>query len=223
MNSHFTVMRAMLVKDLRRELRSKEVFISSFLLSLILLIIIYYATTSANLKYEAMSAGAFWLCLVFSGTIGLSRTHQAELENGCYQALILYPIDGGWLYLAKTLTNFLLLTMMAILLIPLIWLFFQLDNKVIWENLLLSLGSGLLAFSAIGTLTVVIAANTRMKDVLFPIIQLPLVVPVLIAGVNSTQAALAGEPSLEGIKMLLAMNLVFPSLGFLLYEFLLEE
>ena len=223
MTKPIAVFQAMLAKDLRRELRSKEIFISSFLLSIILLAVIYYATTAGGLNYEAMGSGAFWLCLVFSGTIGLNRTHQAELNNGCYRALILYPIDSGWLYLAKTLTNFLLLTFMAALLLPLIWIFFQLGNKVAWLNLIASLALGMSAFSAVGTLAVVITANTRMKDVLFPVIQLPLVVPVLIAGVNSTQAALSGEPTWEGIQLLLAMNLVFPSLGFLLYEFLLEE
>lgn len=214
---------AMLAKDLRRELRSKEVFISSFLFSLILLTIIYYATTAGGLRYESMAGGAFWLCLIFSATIGLNRTHQAEMENGCYRALILYPVDSGWLYLAKALTNFLLLAIMAALLFPLIWIFFQLDPDIHYGYLAASLGLGLAAFSAIGTLVVVIAANTRMKDVLFPVIQLPLVVPVLIAGVNSTEVALQGDASLEGIKILIAMNLVFPSLGFLLYEFLLEE
>lgn len=214
---------AMLAKDLRRELRSKEIFISSFLFSLILLTIIYYATTAGGLRYESMASGAFWICIVFSATIGLNRTHQAEMENGCYRALILYPVDSGWLYLAKTFTNFLLLAIMVTLLLPLIWLFFQLDGDINFLYLALSLGLGISAFSAIGTLVVVIAANTRMKDVLFPVIQLPLVVPILIAGVNSTEVALQGEANFDGIKLLIALNLVFPSLGFLLYEFLLEE
>lgn len=223
MKGALSILVAMLAKDLQRELRSKEIFISSFLLSMILLTIIYYATTSSDMQFESMAAGAFWLCLVFSGTIALSRTHQAEMDNGCYQALILYPVDSGWLYLSKTLTNFILLATMATLLMPLIHIFFRLDADVHWDALTASLGLGLLAFSAIGTLVVVIAANTRMKDVLFPVIQLPLVVPVIIAGVHSTQAALQGDSAAEGIQMLVAMNLVFPSLGFLLYEFLLEE
>jgi len=223
MTKPLSVFQAMLAKDLRRELRSKEIFISSFLFSVILLTVIYYAITATGLKYESMASGAFWLCLVFSGTIGLSRTHEAELNNGCYRALILYPIESGWLYLAKALTNFLLLAFMAALLLPLIWIFFQLGSEVAWLSLIASLGLGISGYSAVGTLAVVITANTRMKDVLFPVIQLPLVVPLLIAGVNSTQAALSNEPAWEGIQLLLAMNLVFPSLGFLLYEFLLEE
>jgi len=89
--------------------------------------------------------------------------------------------------------------------------------------LLASLLLGVLAFIAVGTLVVAITANTRMKDVLFPIVQLPLVVPVLMGGVNSTAMALAATSPWRWIQLLLALNLVFLSLGFLLYEFLLEE
>ncbi len=217
------IFRAMLAKDLKRELRSREIFISSFLFSIILLCVIYFSTAASELPYEQMGAGALWLCILFSGTIGLNRTHQSETINGCYRALILTPIEGGWLYLAKVSANFLLLALMTSLLLPLLALFFNIN---LWPQLgwlLSSLFLGMAAFVAIGTLVVVITANTRMKDILFPIIQLPLVVPVLIAGVNSSADALSGKGSWQWIQFLTALNLVFISAGFLLYEFLLEE
>ena len=223
MSSRGTVFRAMLGKDLRREWRSKEIFISSFLFSIILLCVIYIAVTASGLKYEKMGAGALWLCILFSGTIGLNRIHQSEMDNGCYRALILLPVAGGWLYLAKVTTNLVLLGSMTLLLMPLVALFFQVDITVQFGWLLASLLLGVLAFIAVGTLVVAITANTRMKDVLFPIVQLPLVVPVLMGGVNSTAMALAGMSPWRWIQLLLALNLVFLSLGFLLYEFLLEE
>ena len=218
-----TVFHAMLAKDLRRELRSREIFISSFLFSIILLCAVYFAATASGVRYEDMGAGSLWLCILFSGTIGLNRTHQSEMANGCYRALILAPVDGGWLYLAKVCTNFLLLGFMVLLLLPLMALFFHLSILPGLKWLMASLLLGIAAFVAVGTLVVVIAANTRMKDVLFPIVQLPLVVPVLIAGVNSTASALQGEAPVQWIQFLLAVNLVFFSAGFLLYEFLLEE
>ncbi len=217
------VFRAMLTKDTVRELRSKEVFISGFLFSIILLTAIYIAVTSGNLKYEQMGGGAIWLCILFTGTVSLNRIHQSEMANGCYRALILVPVEGGWLYLAKMAANLVLLGFTVTLLVPLIAVFFRVD---VWANiwwLLASLYLGIAAFVAIGTLVVVITANTRMKDVLFPIIQLPLVVPVLIGGVRSTVVALEGKAPLDGLQLLLALNLVFVPLGFLLYEFLLEE
>ncbi|CAM2068765.1 Heme exporter protein B [Sulfidibacter corallicola] len=218
-----SVFSAMLHKDLRRELRSREIFISSFLFSIILLTVIYFASTSSGVKYELMGAGALWLCITFSGTIGLNRTHQSEMVNNCYRGLILSPADGGWLYLAKVCSNWLLLSAMEVLLLPLIALFFHVDllQSPGWLALSLLLGTG--GFVAVGTLVVVITANTRMKDVLFPVVQLPLVVPALIAGVNSTEVALRGQSPWNWIQFLLALNVVFLSVGFLLYEFLLEE
>ena len=214
---------AMLVKDTVREMRSKEIFISGFLFSIVLLCTIYIAVTSGNLKYEQMGGGAIWLCIMFTGTLGMNRIHQSEMANGCYRALILAPVEGGWLYLAKVAANLVLLGFAATLLVPLIGIFFHLD---VWSHLhwlLCSLYLGISAFTAVGTLVVAITANTRMKDVLFPMIQLPLVVPVLIGGVTSTVTALEGKAPLEGLQLLAALNLVFIPLGFLLYDFLLEE
>lgn len=215
--------RAMLTKDLRREFRSREVFASSFLFSIILLCVIYFSVTAANLKYERMGGGAIWICILFSGTIGMNRIHQSEMANGCYRGLILFPVEGGWLYLAKVTANLLLLGTSTLLLLPLLALFFNLN---LWPHLgalVASLLLGICAFVAVGTLVVVITANTRMKDVLFPIVQLPLVVPVLIGGVNSTTLALAGQSPWQWIQFLVALDVVFLSLGFLLYDFLLEE
>jgi len=217
------VLRAMLVKDLRRELRSKEIFISCFLFSVIVLCAFYFAVTASGVSYEKMGAGALWICILFSGTIGLNRTQDAEMANGCYRALILAPIDGGWIYLAKTAANTALLGFMTLLLLPLMALFFNLDPLPGLGWLLLSLILGVTAFTAVGTVVVAVAGNTRMKDALFPVVQLPLVVPTLVAGVNSTAAALDGESAWNWIQFLLALNLVFLSAGFLLYEFLLEE
>ena len=223
MNEAFAVFRAMLAKDLVRELRSREFFISGFLFSIILLCAIYFSMAANDLDHRKIGGGALWLCIIFSGTIGLNRTHQSEMVNGCYRALMLAPIDGGWLFLAKYCANFILLGLMVLLLIPLLMLFFQLPPTIDPVWLAASLFLGVSGFVAIGTLIVVITANTRMKDVLFPIIQLPLVVPILIAGVNSTTMAIDGESSAEWIRFLAALNLVFLSVGFMLYEFLLEE
>lgn len=218
------VFRAMLGKDLKREIRSKEIFISGFLFSIILLCVIYYSTASSGIEYADMGAGALWLCIIFAGTIGLNRIHRSEMANNCYRGLILAPVEGGWLYLAKVTANFLLIGTMVLLLFPLLWLFFQVETVQRPGWLIASLLLGILAFVAVGTVVVVIAANTRMSDVLFPVVQLPLVVPVLIAGVNSTASALVeGESPWSWIRFLLAFNAVFLSVGFLLYEFLLEE
>ena len=223
MNGVSNVFQAMLAKDLRRELRSREIFISGFLFSVIMLVVIYFATSSSDVDFEKMGAGGLWLCIVFSGTIGLNRIHQSEIANGCYRSLILAPIDGGWLYLAKTFANMVLLGFTTCLLMPLMVLFFRMPigEQPWWLAAGISLG--LLGFVAVGTLVVAIAANTRMKDVLFPMVQLPLVVPALIAGVNATTMALDGETPDQFIKFLAAYDVVFLSVGFLLYEFLLEE
>nr|WP_279382623.1 heme exporter protein CcmB [Acanthopleuribacter pedis] len=210
-------------KDLRRELRSREIFISSFLFSVILLVIIFYASKTSGVQLEAMSSGALWLCILFSGTIGLNRSHQSETANGCYRALILAPVEGGWLYLAKVCSNALLLIVMELLLLPLLVLFYHTDISKNLGMLVTSLALGTIAFTAVGNLVVVITANTRMKDVLFPVVQLPLMVPTLIAAVNATELALQGKTPSNWLQVLVAVNVVFLSAGFLLYDFLLEE
>lgn len=213
----------MLRKDLKREIRSKEIFLSAFLFSVILLCVIYFATAGTGVSPSKLTAAGLWLCILFSGTIGLNRTHQSEMANGCIRALILAPHDAGWLYLAKFITNFVLLLVMTVLLLPLLALFFHTAIGTHLPQLLLSLILGVSAFVALGTLVVVITANTRIKDVLFPIIQLPLVIPLLMGAVEATQAALNGEFASGWLQFLGVMAVIFLCLGFILYEFLLEE
>ena len=99
---------AMLKKDLRRELRSRETFIAAFLFSIVMLVAIHFSVDAAGLNSERLGGGALWLCIVFSGTLAINRAHQSEMENGAYRSLILYPVEGGWLFLAKTATTTLL-------------------------------------------------------------------------------------------------------------------
>jgi len=223
MSSTFSVLSLMLNKDLMREWRSREIFLSSFLFSIILLCVFYFSAAATELSYEKMPTAALWICITFSGTIALNRTHQSEAVNGCYRALMMAPVDAGWLYIAKVIANTTLLSIMLALLLPILAVFFHVDLLPNLGKLLASLLLGVTGFTAIGTLVVVVTANTRIKDVLFPIVQLPLVVPILIAGVNSTQAALNGEFAWSWLQFLLVINVVFLSLGFMIYEFLLEE
>jgi len=223
MTQAWRILGLMLQKDIMREWRSREIFLSSFLFSIILLCVFYFSAAATSLDYRKMPTTALWICIAFSGTIALNRTHQSETVNGCYRALIMAPCDGGWLYLAKVIANTVLLLAMLILLLPIIAVFFNINMIPHLMRLLFCLFLGVTGFNSIGTLVVVITANTRIKDVLFPIIQLPLVVPILIAGVHATQAALQGNMSWAWLQFMAVMNVVFLSIGFMIYEFLLEE
>ncbi|MCB1051767.1 MAG: heme exporter protein CcmB [Acidobacteria bacterium] len=218
-----STLKMMLAKDLVREMRSKEIFLSSFLFSVILMAAFHFASAANRMPIEYIPTTALWVCILFSGTLGLNRTHASELKNGCFRALMLAPKEAGWIYLAKVTSNALLLGFTLCLLVPILVLFFQFNPGSALFPLLLSLILGILGFVAVGTVIVAVTANTRMSDILFPIIQLPLQVPVLIAGTQATQLCLEGKTPTDWWQFLVAINVVYLSIGFLVYEFLLEE
>jgi len=216
-------MGAILGKDLLRELRSREVLLASFLFSLIALTVFHFAAAAARMPQEHIPLTAWWICVLFAGTLGLNRTHASELHNDCFRALMLGPLDAGWLYLTKAASHFLLLGLTLMLLLPVLVLFFQFWPAGNWPALVGSMLLGVLGFVAIGTLVVGVTGNTRMSDVLFPVVQLPLTVPIILAGSQASQLCLEGKTPWQWWQFLAALDLVYLSVGFLVYEFLLEE
>src|ERR1043166_8996997 len=209
---------ALLWKDVLLELRTKERLSSLFVLALLIILVFVFALGPEQARRPEIGAGVLWVTLLFAGMLSLQRGFLIEQERGCLFGLLLTPIDAGTLFIAKFLGNVLFLTIVEAIVTPITLLLLGSS----WSPLLLLLAavelSGIIGFSALGTLFAAIAVRTRAREVLLPVMLLPLLVPLLMASVKVTSALLAGEAWPEAwLRVLLAFDVIFVVTGWLIF------
>ncbi|MEW6298436.1 MAG: heme exporter protein CcmB [Thermodesulfobacteriota bacterium] len=215
---------ALLWKDVRLELRTKERLASLFVLALLIVFVFVFALSPERLRSPEVSAALLWVALVFAGMLGLQRAFLVEQERGCLSGVLLCPFDPGAVFLAKFLGNVLSLTLVSVLVTPVTLL--SLEVRFSWSLLALPavVLLGIIGFSAVGTLFAAMAVRTRAREVLLPVMLLPLLTPLLIAAVEVTGAVLAGAawPGVW-VRVLLAFDVIFVITGWLIFSQIVRE
>lgn len=212
-------------KDLLTERRSKEVLNALFFFALLLLFLFQFALGADREQLAAALPGLLWLGFTLAGLLGLGRSFVAERDNDCWEGLRLTPGDKSAIYLGKFLANCALMAMVEALLVVLFWIFFNLDLPRALLPLTAVLALGTVGFAAIGTIFGAMTAQVRAREVLFPVLLLPVQAPMLLATVSATQIALAGQPLSDAgqwLKLLAAADMVYLVVGMLTFEFILE-
>jgi heme exporter protein B len=217
-------MLALLWKDLLLEFRTKERLSSLFVLSFLIVLIFVFALSPEQTQGPEIAAALLWVTLVFAGMLSLQRSFLLEQERACFSGLLLSPIDPGTLFLAKMLGNVLFLLLVEAVVAPLSLAFFGVPSSRSLLLLPLVLLLGTVGFSALGTLFSAIAVRTRAREVLLPIMLLPLLVPLLIAAVKVTGAALTGG-EWHGVwfRVLIAFDIIFVVTGWLIFPQVVQE
>jgi heme exporter protein B len=216
-------MLAVIWKDILLESRSRETISALFVLGLVILLIFNFAIDVEPANVTRLAPGMLWIAIVFSAMLGLGRVFAIERENGCMTALVLAPVDRGSLYLAKLLVNVVLLLVFEALLLPVFALMFGLDLSAYIVNLIIVLGAGSLGLAAAGTLFALAALGTRARELMLPLIVLPLQIPLLIAAVKATGIVMRNGSLAElggWGEILLAFDVMFVTVGWLAFEFI---
>lgn len=206
------------------EWRSRETPVAMVVFALLVLLIFSFAFDLRPGTPPDVLSGVLWSAILFAGMVGLGRGPAADRERGTLDGLLLAPVDRSALFLARLIGNLLLMVVMEVVALPTAALLFNLPLGR--PVLLLTVLLGTLGFATVGTLFATIAANSRARDVLLPVLLLPVSVPVVIAAVAETAAALAGPtllPSHPWDRVLIGYTALFLILGMLLYEYVLEE
>jgi heme exporter protein B len=212
-------------KDVLTERRSKATLNALLFFSLLLLFVFQFTLGADHERLVSALPGLLWLGFVLSGLVGLGRTFLAERENDCWDGLLLAPGDKSAIYLGKVVGNLTLMLIVEAILVALFALFFNVDVGPALPGLSLVLLLGTVGFAAVGTLFAAMTAHVRARELLFPVLLLPVEIPVLLASVKATEAVLAGEP-LAGVahwlKLLVAADVVYLVAGLLTFDALLE-
>ncbi len=222
--SFFNSVGAIVWKDVRAELRTKDIFSSMFVFALLAVIIFNFAYELRVPDMTMVAPGIIWVAITFAGTLGLNRAFVIEQDKGSLAGLLLAPIDRSAIYFGKMLSSLLFMLVVEIILLPLVMVFFNLP-LLTWEQLLVLL-LGTYGFAAVGTVFSGIAVNTRAREVLLPILLFPVVLPVLIAGVKMTGALLDGETigSLANwLQLIVIYDVAFTIVAYLTLGYVVEE
>jgi heme exporter protein B len=179
-------------KDLRIELRSKEIIITMAFFGGLLAVVYSFVFPESSDLIKLAVPGMLWVSVAFAGTIGLSRAFDRERENDTMRALLLAPVPRLAVFLGKAAAITLLVLGVAVVVTPLLALL--LDAKLFDHAgpLALSLVLGAIGFALIGSVFSAALIKVRSRDVLLPVILYPLLIPLLVAGTSICARLLSG-------------------------------
>ena len=213
-------------KDFLTEKRTKQMLGTMAVFALLILVVFNFTLNIGFAQKNSLAAGLLWIALTFASTLGFNQLYAPELEHGNIQAIRLLPIDKGLIYVSKVLSSFVFLLVMEAIVVPLFAVFFNLDLLSKFLPLSLTCILGAFGLSSAGAIIAALAFNTRMREVLLPILLFPILVPLIIGAVESTAEILgATEPAVlnNWIKLLIGFDVVMFIGSYLTYEYILEE
>jgi heme exporter protein B len=213
-------------KDLRLELRTAETVPAMVLFAVVTMVIFHFALNRDTIAGQE-AAGVLVVGLLFAAMLGINRLFVAEREQGGFDAFLLAPVDRTAMLLAKATALFIYLALLEVVDVAAFKLFL-LGPGIPLPGLILVLALTNLGLSVIGTLVSAIAVHTRARDLIGPVIGLPLLVPALIASARGIGPMLqssgaVSSPPLKWVGTLALYDLVFALLAYAVFDFLLEE
>jgi heme exporter protein B len=218
---------ALIRKDLRLELRSRESVPAMVLFSLSTFVLFHFALDEAEVS-GGLASGILWVTLLFAAILGINRLFVAEREEGGFDGFLLAPVDRTSLFVAKATVLFCFLAAVEVFVVAAFAILLLGPSP--WPglpSLMLVLALADVGIAVIGTLVAALAVQTRARDLLVPLLALPLSVPLVIAGARACEPLLAadGAGALEArwLGVLGLYDLVFGLLAYAIFDFLLEE
>ncbi len=185
-------------KDVRVEFRSREIiYTMSFFAAMVVLLFSFAflkqsATSNEMMDVSELSPGFVWVAVLFAGTLGLSRAFDRERETGTMRALLLSPIPRAAIFLGKSVAIAIMVTVVQLVVVPLVVLFFDAPLFNHPASLLCALVLGTIGFAVVCSVFAAMLLKTGSRDVLLPVVLYPILVPLFIAAIKATSASLEG-------------------------------
>jgi heme exporter protein B len=219
-------LRTLIWKDLLVEARSRETILAGVVFALLVLVIFNFAFDLRVESVAAVAPGVLWVTVTFAGVVGLGRAFTLERDRRTLDGLLLAPMDRSALYLSKVVVSLVSMLVVEAVVLP---AFIALFNLTVDLPLLIgALVLGTIGLAGVGTLFAAIAAHTRAREVLLPLLLFPVQVPVILATVKSTGAAIR-VPGLDPpdvgqwLGLLVAFDALFLGLSVVLFDYAIEE
>ncbi len=214
---------AIVWKDILSEVRTMEIATALVAFALLVIVVVSFALEPGE-QTSSIAAGVLWVAFTFAGVLGLSRSFVLEKDKGCLQGLMLCPVDRGLLYLGKMLSIVVFMLVVEAIILPVFVIL--LDQPLFPPQLAVIALLATIGFAAVGTLFSALAVNTKARDVMLPLLFLPVASPVIIAAIKSSGLALSGESwgaIASWLGIIAAFDVVFLVVSPLVFEFVIEE
>ena len=229
--------RAVFLKDIVIELRSRQVLPTMIVLGLLIVWVLRIASEAAFESITVIGPVAFWIAFLFSGLLAQERSFATERQEDCIYGLMLAPIDEGTIYLAKLFVNVIILCIFEIIIVPVVMIAFELKVEPRWPEMILVLLLGNISISSVGTLFSAIVQLSRARGSLLSILVLVILTPMMVPATFSLllifgaiPAELVGTGALSfvgsfkaAIGYMVAFDAVFVVACWLLFGFAIQE
>jgi len=219
--------RALLRKDLALELRTRESVPAMVLFSVSTFVVFRFGLDRETLEGD-LAAGVLWVTLLFAAVLGINRLFVAEREQGGFDAFLLAPVDRTAMLVAKALLLFGFLSAVELVAVPIYSVLLLGPSPVqALPGLPLLLALANAGIAAVGTLVGALAVQTRARDLIVPLMALPLLLPILIAGAEASTPLFlqTGAEAMPGrwLAILGLYDVIFGLIAFAVFDFLLED
>ncbi|MBI3954274.1 MAG: heme exporter protein CcmB [Chloroflexi bacterium] len=215
---------AIVWKDVLAELRTKDIVLSVGVFAVLVIIVFNFAFQPGAQGIGAVAPGALWVAVVFAGVLGMNRAFVLEKERGTLPGLLLCPVPREAIFAGKMAASLLFMLLVEAAVVPLFGVFLGLPlfpPALVPIVLLATLG-----FAAAGTLFSAVAASSRSRELMLPILLLPVLVPVILSAVGASAAVFAGEPFGEyrtWVQVLIGFDVVYLVLSAWVFEYVVQE
>jgi len=213
-------------KDLAIEFRTRSAFFSAVIFALLGLVIFYFAWDPTAVTINDLAPGVLWVIFTFSGLLGLHRSFGVETEDHAIDGLLASPVSRESIFLGKAIANLIFVAAVQLIAIPALVVFYNLPLGNVAIPLIAIAFLAAVGLVAVGTLFSAMAVNTRLAELLLPMLSLPFFVPIVIAASQSTAKLLSGRPIIEAaawIKLLIAFDIIFVAACTVAYPFTVDD
>ena len=224
LRSYLRVVYEIARKDLLVESRSKQLSNSAFVFALLIVVVFSFVFGDRVQDHGVIARGALWLAVVFAGAVGMSHTVALEGANDAIEGLLLAPVDRSAIYLGKVLSSTVFVTGVGLL--SLVFVVVFLDYSFPLETLttiLLVIPLAALGFCAVGVLLSILMLHSQLQESLLPILLIPLVIPVILGGVELTRPSMTSEMTMAWFRILIAYDGLVLLAGWMTFEYVVEE
>lgn len=221
----FSTIWALLRKDTLLELRRRESIVSMAAFGVLSLLLYNFALPLDGDQAAELAPGLLWVSITFTAMLGLGKAFAVEQQNDIVDTLVMSPAPKAAVFLGKLISNTLFILIIQMVMVPLFAAFFSVGAELPWLAIVGSLTLGTIGLSTIGTLFSAMTVSLRAREVIFPLLLLPLMVPVILATSQALSAFITGEPEVAGawIRLLIVADIVYLVSCLWMFEFLVED
>ena len=217
-----------LAKELRTEFRSRQLLGTTAVFVLIVIVLFSFTFNPTSDEARRFGPGLLWLAFLFAGSLMLQSSFLREQTNDTLAALRLAPIEPFGILAGKMAANFLFLLLVEIILLPIFAALYNVAILPVLGQLLAILILGTIGLASTGTVFSAVAAQARLRELLLPLLLLPVLAPVLIASTEATIGVLRDQQQLSRVWLtwlafLACFDVIFLTAAWMVGEYLLEE